>query len=280
MIKKSIVLVLFQFCFPFVSIGQDPLPDKAMHIFGIYTGYSRHFIRDEVASPLIYKGGSIPVLIEYECQKSISRHAFTFYFSNANLRSSNNKNAGNMTNYAENLNTHLGYSYRRHVNVFQRSDVNCYLGFSFLSLLNYRSLNINNSSSFPFFEQINSLGANLLLEKKTGAKKSDFACLKINLPFVSYVTLNERYNAVVGESFKEYDLNDGVWGKVLSNGEFVTFNKLFELQTELSYTKFLTTHISLKLQHQFHFYSLSHYSNLLYTRFLNNQYLLGLTIKL
>lgn len=278
--RKILVFIIFQFCCLIIIKAQDSIPVKPKHLFGIYTGYSRHIIRDEAASPLLYRGGNAPVLIEYDYYKNISRHTFTLFFANTKLSSSNTNKSGSTNNYADNLNALLGYSYSRNANLFKRFNVKCYWGFTFLSVLNYRSLYLNNSSGIPFFEQLNSLGANFLIEKCFGSKKNDFASFKINLPFIAYVILNDRYNGVVSESLEKYDSNKGFLGKVITNGEFVTFNKLFEFQTELSYTKFLTEHIGLKLEHQLHFYSISHYRNLLYACYLNNQYLMGLIIKL
>jgi hypothetical protein len=272
--------MLILFCILSISKGQDSVPDKPEFLLGVYTGYSRHIIRDEVASPLIYRGGSSPVLLEFGYQKSRSRQALSFFIGNTKLSSSNTNKSGSNTNYADNLNVLLAYSYSRNTRIFQRYNVNCYWGFTFLSVINYRRLYFNNSSSILFFEQINSLGANFLIEKSIGSKKNDIVSFKINLPFVAYVTFNDRYNSVVGRSLDNYNLNNGVFGQVISNGEFVTFNKLFEFQTKFSYTRFLTKHLGLSLEHQLHFYSISHYQNLLYARYLNNQYLIGLIIKL
>lgn len=278
--RKIIVFIVSHFCCLINSYAQDSISVKPEHLFGIYTGYSRNIIRDEVASPLMYKGGSSPVIIEYNCIKSISRHDFTIFIGNSKLSSSNTNKSGFNTNYADNLNILLFYSYSRNAKIFQRFNVNCSWGGTLSSVFNYRSLYLNGSSSLPFFEQINSLGANFLIERSLGSKRNDLTGLKINLPFLAYVTFNDRYNAVVSGSLRKYDLNKGVFRKIISNGEFVTFNKLFELQTELYYTKFLTEHIGLKLEHQLHFYSIAHYRKLLYARYLTSQYLIGLIIKL
>jgi len=280
MYRKIIVFIVSHFCCLIISNAQDSIPVKPEHLFGIYTGYSHNIIRDEVASPLLYKGGSSPVLIEYNCIRSISRHDVRIFFGNSKLGSSNIDKSGFNTNYADNLNILFCYSYSRNAKIFQGFNMNCSWGGTLLSVFNYRSLYLNGNNSLPFFEQINSVGVNFLIEKSVGSKKNDFTGLKINLPFLAYATFNDRYNAVVSGSLRKYDLNKGVFGKVISNGEFVTFNKLFEFQTELSYSKFLTGHIGLKLEHQLHFYSIAHYRNLLYARYLTSQYLIGLIIKL
>lgn len=280
MYRKIIVFIVSHFCCLIISHAQDSIPVKPELLFGIYTGYSRNIIRDEVASPLLYKGGCSPLLIEYNCNKSKSRHDFKIFIGNSKLNSSNINKSGFNTNYSDNLNISFCYSYRRNVKIFQRFNVRCSWGGTLLSVFNYRNFYLNGSNSFPFFEQINSLGANFLIEKSVGSKKNDFTGLEINLPFLAYVTFNDRYNAVVSGSLKKYDLNDDVFRKIISNGEFVTFNKLFEFQTELYYAKFLTEHVGLRLENQLHFYSIAHYSNLLYTRYITCQYLIGLIVKL
>jgi hypothetical protein len=277
--RKILVLIVSFFCCFIVSKAQDSISLKTKHSIGIYSGYSRSFIRDDVASPLLYRGANSPFLFEYDYNTSKGRHSIAFFIGSSELRSSVANKIVSYTNYADNFNASISYSYRKDANVFQHHDIKSYLGFTFLSVFNYRSLHFENSSTIPFFEQLNSLGANFLIEKKVGLKKIDFASFKINLPFVAYVTLNNRYNAVVGRSLNSYDSDKGIFGQVISNGEFVTFNKLFEFQTELSYNKFLTEHLGLKIEYQLQFYSVAHYRNLLYTRSLNNQYLMGLIIK-
>jgi hypothetical protein len=242
------------------------------------TGFSRQILRDEVASPLLYQGTSSPLLLEYDFSKSESRHAITFFIGNTKLGSSNTGKIITNANYAVNLNALLSYSYSRGASVLQHIGIDCYWGFTFFSFFNYRSLYLNNSSNIPFFEQINNIGANLSFEKSLGSQKHDFISFKINLPFVAYVVLNDRYNAVVSKSLNSIDSDAGIFGQIIKNGEFVSFSKFFEFRTQLSYSKLLTEHLGLKLEYQLQYYSISHYRNLLYARYLSNQYLMGLFI--
>jgi len=281
--RKILILTALLFCCLLISNAQDAVPVQPEHLIGIYSGYSSHTIRDEVASPLLYSGASSPVLLKYNYNRSKTRHAFTFFIGKTKLRSSNTDKIAGNTNFIDNWNALLGYTYSRNANVLQRFNFNCYGGFTFLSVLNYRSLYFNTnfgSNNTPFFEQLNSLGAHFSIEKNIGPKKNDLAGFKINLPFVAYVLLNDRYNAVVGESTDGIDSDKGIFGQVIGNGSLVTFNKLVEFQTELSYTRFLTKRIGLKLEHRLHFYSTAHYRNLLHSRYLSNQYLVGLIVKL
>lgn len=281
--RKILVLLVFHFCCLMISSAQDAVPIPPEHLIGIYSGYYSHTIRDDVASPLLYSGAGSPVLLEYNYNRSKTRHAFTFFIGKTKLRSSNTDKIAGNSNFIDNWNALLGYAYSRNANVLQRFNLKCYWGFTFLSVLNYRSLYFTTSfGSYnkPFFEQLNSLGAHFSIEKNIGPKKNDLAGFKIHLPFVAYATLNDRYNAVVGESTDRIDSDKGIFGQVLGNGSLVTFNKLIEFQTELSYARFLTKRIGIKLEHRLHFYSTAHYRNLLYSRYLSNQYLVGLFVKL
>lgn len=280
MSRKILVIIVSCFCCFIVSNAQDSILVKTKHSIGIYSGYGTNLIRDDLASPLLYKGANSPLFFEYDFTTNKGGHSIAFSFGGTKLRSSvSNEIGSSNANYADNFNAFLSYSYRRDADIFQHQNIKSSLGFTFLSVFNYRSLHLGNSSTIPFFEQVNSLGASFLIKKNVGLKKLDFACLKINLPFIAYVTLNNRYNAVVGRSLNSYNSDKGIFGQVIRNGEFVSFNKLFEFQTELSYNKFLTDNLALKIEHQLHYYSLAHYRNLLYACSLNNQFLIGLIIK-
>ena len=278
--SKIIALIFINFSSLLISSGQDSVQNKPKHSLAFSSGFSRHITRDEVASPILYRGDNLSVLIEYTFSGNKSRHNFTLNFSKSYLYSSYTNNLITKPNSADNSSGLLSYSYSRDANIFQHFKMNGYWGITLLSVLNYRDFQFSNSNNYPFFEQINSIGANFLIEKNVGPEKKDRVSFKMNFPFVAYVIFNERYNSVVGQSSDNIDKNKGIIRQIIKNGEFYSFDKLFEFQTNLSYTKYLTKHIDLKLEYQLHYYSISHYRNLLYTHYLNNQYLIGLIIKL
>jgi len=278
--KRMFVLVTLQLCFIFVSRGQDSIPKKSVHLFGIYTGVSRHIIRDDVASPLIYSGSKAPFVFTYRYIGSKSRQSFTFYIDDLELHSSITDKSGYYWHYADNINALLDYTYTRKAFTISPIRTDCFLGFKFLSVLNYRNLHYDNDNSILFVEQLNSLGINLLMEKRIGSVKDDYLRFNVNVPILAYAVLSNRYNSVVSETFDKIDFNKNVLWQVLTNGEFVTLNKLVAYQTELSYTVFLTKHIGIELEHRLHFYNFSHYKDLLHARYLNNQFLIGLIVKL
>jgi len=278
--RRIIVFVTLQICFLFVSKGQDSIPKKPVHLFGIYTGVSRHIIRDDVASPLIYSGSQAPFVFTYRYMGSKSRQSFTLYFDNLELNSSVTDKSGYYWHYADNINVLLDYTYARKAFAINPIRTDCFLGVKFLSVLNYRNHHYYNENSILFVEQLNSLEVNFLMEKKIGTAKDDYLRFNVNVPIIAYAVLSNRYNAVVSETFDKIDFNKNVLGQVLTNGEIVTLNKLIAYQTELTYTKFLTKHIGIEFEHRLHFYDFSHYKDLLHARSLSNQFLIGLILKL
>lgn len=277
---RMIVLMTIQFCLLFVATGQDAAPNKSLHFFGIHTGYSRHIIRDDVASPLIYKGAQAPFVFTYNNIGSKSRQTFTFYVDNLELNSSITNKSSYYLHYADNLNVLLAYSCNRKAFSIDPIHVDCFLGIKLSSILNYRNFHYFKDYNILFAEQINSIGINLIMEKKIEAAKEDYFRFSLNVPFVAYAILNNRYNAVVSETFDKIDFSKNVAWQAFTNGEVVSINKLAAFQTELSYTKFITKHLGIELGHRLNFYYFSHYKDLLYARYLSNQYLIGLIVKL
>ena len=203
-----------------------------------------------------------------------------FYIDNLELNSSITDKSGYYMHYADNLNAELEYSYLRKAFSIKKIKTECFFGGKFLSVLNYRNFHYYSGNSIIFTEQLNSIGINFLMEKKVGSTKDDYLRFNINVPIIAYVVLNDRYNAVVSETFDKIDFNKNVLWQIFTNGDVVTLNKLFEYQTELSYTKFLTKHIGVEFEHRFHFYYFSQFEDLLHARYLSNQFLIGLIVKL
>lgn len=278
-ITALVGIVLFQFCFQLVSNGQDSIPKKSKRLFGIYTGYNHHIIRDDVASPLIYKGSQAPFAFSYRTISNKSRQSVNFYIDHLELSSSITDKSGFWQHYADNWNASLHYSYLRKAFTIGKMNTDCFLGLKLLSNLNYRNFHFYKDYSIVFAEQFNSIGINFMMEKKLGNKKDDYLRFNVNVPLAAYVILKDRYNGVVSETFNKIDFKDKPIFNIITHGDVVTLNKLIEYQTELSYTRFLSKNIGLEFQHRLHFYYFSHYKDLLHARYLNNQYLMGLIVK-
>ena len=278
MIRKIIIAIfIIQTCFLTTIIAQDSLTNKPYNLFIINTGYSKHIIRDDIISPLIYKGAKAPIILNYKYIGNKSRQAFTFFYDKLELKSSN---TNNISPYAINSNAFIEYAYNRKIYTLNNLKTNCYLGGKFVAFINYRDYYFSNYGNHFSGELMTSIGINLLLEKNFNGKKDSYLYFNVNMPIFAYVILNDRYNANVSETIDEMYLNENIYTELLISGDFVTLNKLVEFQTELSYSLFLSKHLGLELKHRFHFYSLSQYENLFHARYVNSQYLIGLIIKL
>jgi hypothetical protein len=99
----------------------------------------------------------------------------------------------------------------------------------------------------------------------------------ISTPFASYILLEGTYNAIVNEDFYYLDINDNVIGQIYKGGSFVTFDKFFQIASNILFTKQLNSRFSTKLSYQFNFYSFNKYENLLKVKSLNNLLLFGIT---
>ncbi|MGD0338172.1 MAG: hypothetical protein ABSB78_05235 [Bacteroidota bacterium] len=125
-----------------------------------------------------------------------------------------------------------------------------------------------------------SLAFDALSETTFSESSDDFLSFHIHIPLISYVLMNDRYNINVSETFNELDLNKDLLWQIIKKGDFVTLNRLFKLQAELSYLTFVGKSIGLEFQYRFQFYSFAEYKNLFYTRYVNNQFLVGFIILL
>ena len=124
------------------------------------------------------------------------------------------------------------------------------------------------------------LGIHLLTETAIQQKSNNYLRVEVNIPCISYVLLSGFYNAIVKEKYNDMDPDQNIVWQILKKGDFVSFNKLFEMQADVSYSFFISNYIGFELQYRFLYYYFAQYQELFHTRVLNNQFLLGLTVKL
>ena len=126
------------------------------------------------------------------------------------------------------------------------------------------------------------LGINLLTETAIQKESNNYLRVEVNIPCISYVLLPGPYNAKVSENLTFIDINpeQNLLGQIFKKGDLVSFNKLFEIQADVSYIYFYSNHIAFDLQYRLLYYSFVQYQDLFHAHVLNNQFLLGLTVKL
>lgn len=280
MILRKIIIVFIAINFVASLNAQDSIKYKPNHLIGIYSGFSHHIIRDDVASPLIYRGSNAPILLSYGYIGERSRQIFQISYDNLELNSSITDKSATFPHFADNIVFKIDYSYDRKIYNNKNLLVQCFLGGKFSNILNLRNFHFYSGNSIYFAEELNSIGPNIHIKKQFRQLKDDVLHFTLYFPVISYAILGDRYNAVVDETFQKMDLSKNIYWQVFKSGNFVSFNKLLEFQTELSYTKFIGKHIGFEFKHKLLFYNYSHYQQLLHARYVNNQYLLGLIIKL
>ncbi|MDP1678208.1 MAG: hypothetical protein Q8L88_15230 [Bacteroidota bacterium] len=255
---------------------------ESQHLFTLSSGISLHTVRDEIMSPLMYRGTKIPLSFMYRFRGIENRHTVLLYYDNTELNSSITKtyNDEAISHYVKNLNLNFEYSFAKKVTTLEDFNTACFLGIRFSGMLNMRNYYFIQGLSHESAEQMTGLGIHVLTETTIQQESNNFLRVEINIPCVSYVLFSERYNANVSEKFDDIDLEKNILWQLFKNGDIVTFNKLFEMQADVSYSFFVSNHIGFALQYRLQYYSFAQYQDLFHARVLNNQFLIGLTVKL
>jgi hypothetical protein len=255
---------------------------KTQHLFSLSSGISLHTVRDEMMSPLKYGGSQIPLEFSYRYRGVSNRHTVLFYFDNTELNSSITRvyNDEPVSHYIKNLNLNFEYSFATNVTALEDLTTNCFLGARLSSMLNMRNHYFSQSKSHESAEQMTSLGIYFLTESFFQKESNNFLRVEINIPFFSYALLNNRYNANVSEEFNDIDVNKNILWQLFKKGNFISFNTLFEIQADISYNFFISSHLGFDLRYRFQYYSFEQHESQLHSKVLNNQFLIGMMLKL
>lgn len=277
---KRIVSLTTSICLFVTLYAQDSTKCKPKHSLGIYSGFSRHLIRDDVASPLIYRGSNAPVVLAYNRQATQTIHQLSISYDNLKLNSSITDRSSQFPHYADEIVVKVEYSYNRRIFANKNSLTKFFLGAKINNVLNLRTFHYFNNNSIIFAEEFNSLGPNVLIERQGRQSSSNAFRVAFYFPVISYSILNGRYNALVGKEFENIDPNQNIYWQIFKMGEFVSFKKLIAFQSDIAYTKSISEHVGFELRHKLLFYDFTNFQNRLHTRYVNSQYLLGVIIKL
>jgi len=284
MIRKSAALFFFISAFIIKFEAQDSISCKPSNLFGLYSGFSDRVTLDEAMFPNTdFTGINVPVFVNYRYNGSKTRQQCSFFFDKQNLNSSNSNITNELT--ITNTNAILEYSYCRYLFEIPRYRIQCFIGGKFQSLLNYREYN-----DFPYYqnelmcEQFNSIGFDWIIEKKF-QKNNDFVSLDFSIPVVTFSLVNNVYNQWVNDVSQNIQITNqtkigfnDLW-EIIRKGQFISYNKLFECQANISYTKFINKHLGIECTYRLHYYSFAQYTNTLYAKNFDTQFLFGFIIK-
>jgi hypothetical protein len=247
------------------------------HNFTTYTGIANHKVKDETISPMIYRGTVMPIGIELNFKYKHYIHRLLTSFDKLELKSNISNSDQNNTHTLNNINYRFEYSIKR--NIISNEQCNHYFGFKLSSFINYRDLEINKNwtGTTRTVDHASSLSIAYTFTYDNIPIVFDKLDFHISTPFASYILLEGTYNAIVNEDFYYLDINDNVIGQIYKGGSFVTFDKFFQIASNILFTKQLNSRFSTKLSYQFNFYSFNKYENLLKVKSLNNLLLFGIT---
>ncbi|TSA15740.1 hypothetical protein D4R75_14465, partial [bacterium] len=172
---------------------------EPQHLLTLSSGISSHTVRDEMMSPLMYRGSQIPLAFTYRFRGLENRHTVSFNFDNTELNSSITKTIDDaaVSHYVNNLHLNLEYSGSTRAAVFEDLNTTCFLGARFSSILNLRNHYFLQTNNHMSAEQMTGLGMYLLTETSFQKESNNLLRVEISIPCISYVLLTNRYNANV-----------------------------------------------------------------------------------
>lgn len=250
---------------------------ESQHLVTLSSGISLHYVRDEMMSPLIYKGNQTPIEFSYRYRSLSNRHSILFYYDSCELNSSITDEI-RPSHYIKNLNLNFEYSYAAKINELEIFNTKFFLGARFSSMLNLRNHYFLKGSSHASAEQMTGVGIYILTETALQNNSKNLLSIEISIPFISYALLTNRYNANVSEKFNNLDFEKNVLWQLLYKGDLISFNKLFEIQSDISYKFILSSVFGVDLRYRFQYYSFEQYKSLLHSRVLNHQFLAGMLV--
>lgn len=258
----------------------DTTKIKSRHLFSINSGYSNQKIRDEAMSPFMYKGGTVPIEVNYQYSGKTSLQLFAVQFNQLNLKPGipDYSNPG-LIHHVKSISIDLRYAYLHRLTSFSKLNMKLFCGGEFNSFLNARDHFFTADNDYLMVDCFNSFSLSAFLEKKF-KDKNQLLLLNVAVPIVSYVLMRQTYNAYVGEKIEPLDLGKNVLCQLIKNGDFVSVTKLFDFRADLTYVRYLGKHFGYNLKYSFHYYKFTQYDNLFYSRNLSNQFLVGILFKI
>ncbi len=253
------------------------------HLLTLSSGISSHTVRDEMMSPLMYRGTQIPLAFTYRFRGSDNRHAVLFSYDDTELNSSITKSINDVavSHYINNLHLTFEYSFSTRAAVFENLHTTLFLGARLSSILNLRNHYFQRYDNLMSAEQMTGLGIHLLTETAFQQESDNYLRLEINIPCVSYVLLSRALQCKrQREHLTILILKRTLCGNSLRKATSSPSTDSSRCRLDVSYIFFVSNHIGIDLRYRLQYYSFAQYQDLFHARVLNNQFLLGLTVKL
>ena len=272
-----LILSVTQTCFSQDSSGTS---NQSQHLITFSSGITTHAVRDEMLSPLIYRGTQMPLSLSYRYRGQENRHTILLSYDNSELTSSITRRIGGvpLSHYITDLHLTFEYSFAVRVVEMECLATSFFFGGRFSSFLNLRDHYFLRDNNHMSAEQVTSLGVYFLTETSLPRTSRNVLNLELGVPCISYALLNSRFNANVSEEFDVIDLEGDILWQLFKKGNIVSFNRFFGFQADISYSIVFSRYVGCDLRYRLTYYAFAQYEDLLHARAVNNQFLLGLTV--
>lgn len=247
---KNLTIVLILFLTVNYSFSQDTISSaKANHRINIKSGIHSYYTRDATYSPLIYKGASVPINLEYFNRKEKRNYSVYLQLANTHVTSSiTGEKDGYYSNYFDFVNIKLGYNYFRHFKTYSNWNFN--LGGVFENYFLYKNQVFkyeNSQYSVDFFYNLK-LAVNI--QKKINEK--NLLEFNFSYPLLAYVYMRVYAADNLPEKLLKHD--ELTVGNILTSGDFLTINNFVNYEFSTKYYLFVSKRFDLLFNYHFQFY--------------------------
>lgn len=292
-IRLHLSVVIFNWIF-FYSIfsnkiySQEKIENKYKYSLKFAVGFGKYKLRDKVFSPLRYGGTSVPISLQFKSNRNKKLiHNISFFYDNFEASSSITRKYDWSANYVNAFSGELNYTIAKKMKPsFAKWFSNVYVGLgwkNFFSLKQYQITKNNSQGSVDF---ISSLNFCLNMEKKLNRRS--FLLFNVRYAFFAYVWGRVRHpldipNLIDVDEVNNFSNDNDIGlggisvGDALRTGDFLTLNRLIQLETQLEYKYSFSKRIDFVATYHFRFYQYKKFS---LTSVGNSNLLTGIIFKL
>lgn len=228
---KRIFLVIFLNIIFFNYAFAETSKLKKHHI-GISLGLSFYKIKDEMASPLAYKGSGIPIQISYRYRGIKSRHNICLSYTKSKLSPKTSFYFGQ--HFMEHYHINLKYGYHRFFTSLLKNKVKLFLGGIWNNNVSVREHFYYWDQSEIYGDAVSSLDLSLLSEFKMSEKNR--IIYQISIPIVAFV------------------LRPGYSRMFPLTTDLTSIHRFIRFKNQLSYERSLSPFFSIRFKYNFIYY--------------------------
>lgn len=237
---------------PLYTLAPDSKSRK--NRISLHTGLFSTSIRDELGSPLTYKGSGIPLYLSYRFAGSRNRHTAALLYSRNQLTPNRYFSVG--SHNMQHSRFSFSYGYHHFLMPVFKNRGKVFLGVIWDTHISLRELGYIWNFSNSFGDRISSLDASFFLETRLG--RNYRLSFQLDFPLL----------AVMGRtSYNQRDVET----------EVVTFNRFLRLKNSFSLERILSPRFNVRFEYRFYYYR---YPEPFPVYSAGDHYLVGLTIKL